>query len=93
MGAESAFNWGSAIQGIGSLAGAWGSYESAKKANKLQKEQFDYEKSKDALALTKINEHQKNVDDAFSDFTLDGKKKKKADGSDIIDNFSPSATV
>lgn len=57
---------GSALQGIGSLAGAWGQYESGKESNKLKKQQLEYEKSKDVLANSKLDAQQKSWDDAWS---------------------------
>jgi hypothetical protein len=81
-------NWdakdtGLAMQGFGSLASAWGSYETDKQRNKLLKEQLDYEKSKDALANERLNMAQSELDDAFMDSDLFGKKKKKTTDSTV----------
>ncbi|MBE0498570.1 MAG: hypothetical protein IBX43_04935 [Campylobacterales bacterium] len=69
------------IQGIGTLASAWGKYETDKTRNKLLKEQLDYEKQKDSLANAKTDMAQKNYDDAFLPTPDMTKKKKKADGT------------
>ena len=73
-----------AIQGFGSLASAWGQYETDKKRNKLLQNQLNYEKEKDTLALAKMDAAQTNLDDAFSASLL--KKKKKVDefGNEIV---------
>lgn len=83
------------IQGLGSLASAWGQYETDKQRNKLIKEEMDYRKSLDTRALAKEDLAQANLDDAFasSDFNINKKKKKKYDaaGNEIVD--SDSATT
>jgi len=68
-----------ALQGIGSLASAWGQYKTSKKRNKLLQDQFNYAKKQDALALAKQNKAQDNLDDAFSYSDLNPNKKKKKD--------------
>lgn len=73
------------IQGVGSIAGAWGQYYSDRKRNELLADQIAYEKSKDALVLSKLDERQKIIDDAFGT-----KKKKKKEGADLIE---PPATA
>lgn len=80
-------NTGSLLQGIGSIAGAWGNYESEKKRNDLLNQQFSYEKEKDANAKQKLDKAQSSLDNAFDNsvFNLATKKKKNADGTDIID--------
>ena len=83
-----------AIQGVGSLASAWGQYETGKTRNKLMQQQFDYQKSLDTKAFAKQDEAQKNLDDAFadSDFNIKKKKKKKdALGNDIVDDTTSVA--
>jgi len=77
-----------AIQGLGSLASAWGQYETDTKRNKLIKEEMDYKKSLDARAFAKADNAQINLDDAFSNSDLNTKKKKKkydASGAEIVD--------
>jgi hypothetical protein len=68
-----------ALQGAGSLASAWGQYESNKKRNKILQQQLDYAKEQDALALAKQNKAQDNLDSAFSYSDLNPNKKKKKD--------------
>lgn len=77
-------NWDSkdtamTIQGVGSLASAWGDYETNKKKNKLLQERLNYEKQKDTLANEKMALAQSNFDDAFANVDILAKKKKKKD--------------
>ena len=73
---------GSIVSGVGSLAGAWGAYESGQERTKLLKNQLDYEKSKDAFVMAQFNKRQETIDDAFG---VNAKKKKReADGANII---------
>lgn len=74
---------GLGLEGIGTLAGAWGQYELGKAQNKLIKDQLKYQKDKDALALKKLAEREDAIDQAF------GSVKQTSDGSDLI----PSASV
>jgi len=78
------------INGIGSLAGAFGQYKTDKERNKLIKEELEYKKSLDTDAINKQNKAQKNLDDAFSesDFNIKNKKKKNLDalGNEIVDD-------
>lgn len=75
---------GSTLKGIGSLAGAWGNYESGKAQNKMLKEQFDYAKKRDALVLAKLDERQDVINDAFGATT---------NKSNLMDNpFNTSVT-
>ena len=69
------------IQGIGTIASAWGKYETDKTRNKLLKEQLDFEKARDVRANTRMDMAQKNYDDAFLPTPEMAKKKKKADGT------------
>jgi len=62
-------NLGDTLQGIGSLAGAWGQYENAKDTSALKKKQLQYEMDKDALANAKLDSQQKSWDDAWSTLT------------------------
>lgn len=80
-------NTGSLLQGIGSIAGAWGNYESEKKRNKMLEKQFAYEQEKDSNAKAKLDKAQSSLDNAFDNslFADITKKKKNADGTDIID--------
>lgn len=84
--------YGSIMQGAGALANAWGSYESSKKANKLLEQQFAYEKQKDAISQNKLAQNNKSLEDAF-DLSPLNKKKKNADGADIVDPLALPATV
>ena len=73
------------LQGVGALASAWGQYETGKQRNKLLKEQLDYAKKQDALALNKQKQAQSNLEDAFSYSDLNlNKKKKKNTLTDIV---------
>jgi len=63
------------IQGLGSLAGAWGQYENGKEANKLIKKQLQYEKDKDTYAKGQMTKAQTNLEDAWTDSSLNKKKK------------------
>jgi len=76
------------IQGVGTLAGAWGQYETNKERNKLAREELDYQKQKDLAATAKYNTAQKNLDNAFDASILNVNKKKKkydANGNEIVD--------
>ena len=64
------------IQGVGSLASAWGQYETGKEKNKLLKSQLQYEKDKDKIANAKMDTAQSNLEDAWENSTLNKKKKK-----------------
>lgn len=83
----SAANTGSLLQGFGSIAGAWGNYQSEKERNKRLDQQFAYEQKKDANAAARLDKAQTSLDDAFNDsvFNTAIKKKKNADGTEIID--------
>jgi len=81
---------GTGLQALGSLAGAWGSYESQKKTNQFLQDQFNYEKSKDDLAKKKLNTAQVNLESAF-DGSLLGNKKKKTDGTIVSDSANTSS--
>jgi hypothetical protein len=71
------------LQGVGSLANAWGQYKTNKKRNKLLEQQFNYAKEQDALALAKQNKAQSNLDSAFSYSDLNPNKKKKKNSIDV----------
>ena len=79
------FDWGSALNAAGAIAGAWGQYETGKEYNKIKKEQLAYEKQKDAAYQARIDEAQVNLDDAFGDSVLNTKKKKNPDGTDVAE--------
>ena len=73
------------LQGVGALASAWGQYKTNKKRNQLLADQFNYAKKQDALALSKQNKAQSNLDNAFSYSDLNpNKKKKKKDTLDTV---------
>lgn len=75
------------INGIGSLASAWGQYKSDQTRNSLINKQLDYEIKKDNTRLKKMDKAQKNLDDAFADSALNKKKKKyDANGNEIVDS-------
>lgn len=80
---------GSVVKGVGSLASAWGAYEMGQNRTKLLKDQLNYEKSKDAFAMSQLDKRQNNIDDAFG--VSEKKKKRKKDGANLIpasDTFS-----
>jgi hypothetical protein len=56
---------GLGLEGIGTLASAWGQYQLGKEQNKLIKGQLDYQKQKDALALKKLQEREDAINQAF----------------------------
>lgn len=78
MAAAAGFDWGGLLQGVGSLAGAWGQYENGKETSKLKKQQLEYEMSKDTLANAKLDSQQKSWDDAWSS---------------LVPSSTPTATV
>lgn len=84
---------GSIIQGAGTLAGAWGSYESDKKRNQLLQDQMNYEKQKDQYAQVKLDKAQTSLDDAFDNSVLNPNKKKKSTTptTDVPDPLAVSA--
>jgi len=75
-------NTAMALQGVGALANAYGQYKNGKKRNQLLEQQFNYAKKQDALALSKQNKAQSNLDDAFSYSDLNPNKKKKKNSLD-----------
>lgn len=78
----SAKDIGSIMQGTGTLAGAWGSYEADKKRNQLLQDQMNYEKQKDQYAQSKLDKAQTSLDDAFDNSVLNPNKKKKSTTTD-----------
>lgn len=74
---------GSIMQGAGTVASAWGSYEADKKRNQLLQDQMSYEKKKDEYAQSKLDKAQTSLDNAFDNSLLNplNKKKKNADGT------------
>lgn len=84
---------GSIMQGAGTLAGAWGSYEADKKRNNLLQNQMDYEKQKDQYAQGKLDKAQTSLDDAFDNSVLNPNKKKKSTTTttDVPDPLAVSA--
>lgn len=74
--------WDTLLQGVGSLASAWGEYEMGKEANKIAKERLKYEKSKDAIASRKRAQAQSELGSALANvYGTDRKKSKKKKGS------------
>jgi len=68
-----------AIQGLGSIAKAWGDYDTSKEKNKIAREALDYEKQQGINADIKTAQAQKNYDDAFAFVPMGVPKKKKKD--------------
>lgn len=56
---------GAGLEGVGALAGAWGSYKLGQEQNKLIKDQLKYVKEQDALRLKKLAEREKTINDVF----------------------------
>lgn len=86
-------DWGTVMQGAGTLAGAWGQYESDKSRNKLIQDQLAYEKQKDALANSKLDKAQASLDDAFSSSLLNPKKKKATDPLSGVEDTTATTAV
>lgn len=83
---------GSIMQGVGTLAGAWGSYESDKKRNQMLQDQMNYEKQKDQYAQGKLDKAQTSLDDAFDNSVLNPNKKKKSTTTvEVTDPLAVSA--
>lgn len=78
------------MQAAGTVAGAWGQYESDKKRNKLLSEQFDYEKQKDKVAQGRLDKAQASLDDAFDNSILNPNKKKK---DTTAESLTPSLAI
>jgi hypothetical protein len=68
---------GSVLGGIGSLAGAWGSYNIGKKQNKLIEDQIGYGQKMDAITANKQGQAQAELDSGLAN--VYGTKKKKED--------------
>lgn len=81
---------GSIVQGVGTVAGAWGSYEADKKRNQLLQDQMNYEKQKDQYAQSKLDKAQTSLDNAFDNSVLNPNKKKKS-VADVTDPLAVSA--
>lgn len=56
---------GLGLQGLGSLAGAWGAYEMGRQRNNLIKDQLNYQKQRDALLDAKLEERDDAIRTAF----------------------------
>jgi hypothetical protein len=85
-------NWGKILNGVGSLASAWGSYEVGKEQAKIEKEKLSYEKSKDTEVAKKTEMAQQNLDGAL-DNVYGVKKKKKTSPNTLSDAFSTPTVV
>lgn len=82
---------GTIMQGVGTLSGAWGSYEADKKRNQLLQDQMNYEKQKDQYAQSKLDKAQTSLDDAFDNSVLNPNKKKKSTTTTPPDLLAVSA--
>lgn len=78
-------DFGTTLQGVGALAGAWGNYTTGKQQNKLIKQQFNHQIDLDNRAIAKEDAAQENFDSASQ--SVFGKKKKTTDSS-LTDAFS-----
>lgn len=78
------------ISGLGSLASAWGSYETNKKRNDLLDKQLTQQQTMINDAKGKNTQTQSGFDDAFadSDFANMKKKKKTQDPLDTTDTLT-----
>lgn len=83
-------DWGKTLQGVGSLAGAWGKYSIGKEQNKLIKKQFDHEIALDNRAIAKEDEAQATFDSASQ--AVFGTKKKKTSDTSYSDAYATPAT-
>lgn len=70
-------NWGDLLKGAGSLAGAWSTYKTGNEANKLTRENINYQKELNTKAEQKNDLAQSNLDSAIEDVYGSDKKKKK----------------
>lgn len=70
---------GNLLKGIGSVAGAWGSYETGKRSNKIAKEQLEFDRKQQAKADAKLEAAQAELDSALNNIYGQPKKKKKKD--------------
>lgn len=59
---------GLGLQGIGTIASAWGTYENMKARNKLIQDQINYQKAKDALVQKKLDDREKTIAEAFGSY-------------------------
>jgi len=81
------------LNGIGSLANAWGAYETGKERNKIAREALQYEKDQKAAADLRRETTQTGFDDAFNDVFTKKKKKKKDDGTEVATTETDTSTV
>lgn len=85
--------WGSILQGVGSLASAWGDYKIGKKMVEVEKEKLDYEKDKDKITADKTSQAQAELDGALASvYNVEKKKAKKETGS-LSDAFVAPSMV
>lgn len=73
------FDWADLLKGAGSLAGAWATYKTGSEANKITRDNLDYQKELNTKAEEKNTMAQNNLDSAIDDVYNNDKKKKKDD--------------
>ncbi|PID47326.1 MAG: hypothetical protein CR967_04625 [Proteobacteria bacterium] len=65
------------LEGVGTLAKAWGSYEVGRRANKIAKEQLAFDKEQLAKQNERQNQAQAELEGALESVYGTPKKKKK----------------
>ena len=90
---KTASNNSELIKGVGTLASAWGAYETGKDANELLKKQLALSEASYNRGVAKEDLAQSNLDSAIESSFGSTKKKKKDDTTttDVSDAFSTTA--
>jgi len=81
------------LQGIGSLAGAYGSYKVGKEQNKIERDKLKYEKAKDTITADKQAQAQAELDDAVANVYGTKKKKAKKTTGSLSDAFTTPTDI
>jgi hypothetical protein len=87
------FGWGSALQGVGALASAWGNYTVGKKNNKLAQEKLQYEKDKDVQVSERQAQAQAELDGAMYNVYGSTKKKAKQEDGSLSSAYDSTTTT
>lgn len=87
------FGLGTILQGVGALAGAWGSYEVGKKKNALMEEQLAYEKKKDQQVSDRQAQAQAELDGAMYNVYGTAKKKAKKEDDSLSSAYDTTEAV
>lgn len=75
-GLKSIASSGELLKGVGAVANAWGSYDVGKRANKIAKEQLQYDRQRLAAQDRRRDKAQAELDIAVGDIYGQTKKKK-----------------